>query len=194
MIDTATKRIAPFWIQTFTGRAFDLHEPKAEQVSIEDIAHSLALVTRYTGHCAWHYSVAQHSVLVAEIVAATEPRLALAALLHDSAEAYCGDWSSPLKAVIRAMAPDVLKIEQRIELAIGQRFGVPIWPTDPLVKGADLVALSTEKRDLFGPPPQDGWGDATGYTLPAPLDRRIEMLTSGQAERAFLRAFAEYMA
>ena len=188
---------SPFWIQTFTGRAFDLSSPQPEQVCIEDIAHALANCCRYAGHSRWHYSVAQHSLLVAEIVAATDPELALTALLHDAAEAYIGDWSSPLKALMRrgrdhdggggVWSP--LNIEQAVERAIGKRFGVDLTTRNPVIKAADLIALATEKRDLFGPAPQAGWGDATGFEIPEPLTRRILRVTPESAELAFLDAF-----
>ena len=195
-----------WWIQTFTGRAFDLSNPQPEQVCIEDIAHALANCCRYAGHSRWHYSVAQHSLLVAEIVAATDPELALTALLHDAAEAYIGDWSSPLKALMRHAVRDQeaatdleqggpftpwspLDVEQAVEHAIGKRFGVDLLTRNPVIKAADLIALATEKRDLFGPAPRDGWGDSTGFEMPEPLTRRILRVTPESAELAFLDAF-----
>lgn len=57
------------WIQTFTGRRFDLASPDANQVYLEDIAHSLSMQCRYNGHCANFYSVGEHSPLVAAVVA-----------------------------------------------------------------------------------------------------------------------------
>ena len=207
-----------WWIQTFTGRAFDLSSPQPEQVCTEDIAHALANCCRYAGHSRWHYSVAQHSLLVAEIVAATDPELALAALLHDAAEAYIGDWSSPLKALMRqgresstlfltpthaVPGPPIdlnpstprwspwspLDVEQAVERAIGKRFNVDLVTRNPVIKAADLIALATEKRDLFGPAPRDGWGDSTGFEMPEPLTRRILRVTPEVAELAFLDAF-----
>lgn len=189
-------RIAPYWIQTWSGRAFDLSAPAPEMVDATDLAHALAMMPRYCGHCAWHYSIAQHSVLVSEIVAATAPELALAALLHDGGEAYTGDWSSPLKALIgeRSSGSPIGNVAKRVENdaqhAVEARFGVALLPVDRrIVKHADLVALATEKRDLFGPPPQAGWGDATGYVLPAPLETRIEEWPWEKAKRRFLDAF-----
>ena len=184
--------LAPFWIQTFTGLAFDLRRPLPSMVCKEDIAHALANQCRYIGHAAWHYSIAQHSVLVAEIVCATDPASAFKALLHDSGEAYVGDWSSPLKALLRERAPEALALEQEVERTIGCKYGVDLVSRDLLIKHADLVALVTEKRDLFGPAPQDGWGDATGFELPAPLDTRIERWSPTQAERRFLDAFERF--
>jgi 5'-deoxynucleotidase YfbR-like HD superfamily hydrolase len=187
------------WIQTFTGLAFDLADPKPEQVAIEDIAHALAMIPRYTGHCRYHYSVAQHSVMVASIVAATDPALTLAALLHDAAEAYLNDWSSPLKFMMRlahrtgdAATEErlqvALELEEQVERVIGERFGVDL-SRNATIKAADLVALATEKRDLFGPSPRPGWGDATGYAMPEPLSRPVARLSIEAAESIFLSVF-----
>lgn len=180
-------KIAPFWIQTFTGRAFDLSNPLPEMVDAEDIAHALSMLCRYTGHCAWFYSVAQHSILVSEIVAATAPELGLAALLHDADEAYTNDWSSPMKALMRYYSGDggafdgpmqaPLVTAEKIGNCIRRRFRFAVTDGERrLIKHADLTALATEKRDLFGPAPQEGWGDATGFTIPEPLDSRIQCI------------------
>ena len=54
------------WIMTFTGRKFWVLDPQPEDVNIIDIAHALAMKVRFNGHVSRFYSVAQHSVLVAE--------------------------------------------------------------------------------------------------------------------------------
>lgn len=91
-------------MKTYTGKYINLLLPKAEDIVIEDIAHALAHICRFNGHCTRHYSVAQHSVLVAEAVMDAcpdaPPMLALAALLHDAPEAYCGDIGRNLKRLI----------------------------------------------------------------------------------------------
>jgi len=188
-----------FWIQTFSGRAFDLSAPDPASVDPQDLAHALAMQPRYCGHCAWHYSIAQHSILVAEIVAATAPELGLAALLHDGGEAYTGDWSSPLKALLgershgSASGNVARQVEERAQAAVNDRFGVSLTPVDRrIVKHADLVALATEKRDLFGPAPRAGWGDATGYTLPATLDTPTPEWTWQRARSRFLQTFERF--
>lgn len=53
------------WIQTYSGRQFDIAAPTPEMVDLEDIAHSLAMQCRYNGHCQHFYSVAEHSGYVA---------------------------------------------------------------------------------------------------------------------------------
>ena len=56
------------WMETWTGGRFSLREPRPEDVDILDIAHALGHVTRYTGHVSAHYSVAEHSILVSQLV------------------------------------------------------------------------------------------------------------------------------
>ena len=142
------------WIQTFTGRAFDLLNPDPDSIVIEDIAHHLALINRFTGATAEPYSVAQHSVLCSMIV----PReLALAALLHDAAEAYVADVSRPLKQAMRQNTgrpvSDYDWIAARAEDAIAAKFGVDL--SDPQIAEADMRMLATERVHLHHSPPRD---------------------------------------
>lgn len=161
-------------IGTFGGGAFDLCAPRHDQVNILTIAHGLSNLCRFTGQTCEFYSVAQHSVMVSHLV----PREhALAGLLHDAAEAYVGDVSSPLKALL----PDYRAIEREVERAVLRHFGLePTLP--PCVKLADMVALRTEQRDLMGVyTTADGIG---------PLADRISPLPPREARRVFLARFA----
>jgi hypothetical protein len=123
-----------------------------------------------------HNSVAQHSCLVAQ---ALPVRLRLAGLLHDAAEAYTGDWSSPLKVLIRLEAPGLLeKIHGRVERAVEERFGLQLTEADHArIKRADLTLLATEKRDLMpiDSRPLTEWAASAGVVdLPPPLEREIK--------------------
>jgi len=84
------------WIQTYTGKRFWPLDPRPEDVDILDIAHSLSLLCRFTGHTSSFYSVSQHSILVAQEV---PKRLRLWALFHDAAEAYIGDIARPTNLI-----------------------------------------------------------------------------------------------
>ena len=170
------------WVQTISGRAVDLLDPKPETISIEDIAHSLARICRYTGHTTEHYSVAQHSVLVAR---ALSPELALEGLMHDAVEAYVQDVSAPLKWAMRescsGYATSYDDIEARVDASIAKRF-VLTRPLPQAVKVADLRMLATEADDLgflaAAPRP---------WKLPHPrFPERIECWPFERARRMFL--------
>jgi hypothetical protein len=119
----------------------DLLRPDPEQIELVDIAHALARITRFTGHGDRCFTVAQHSVMVHDL--ARVPW----ALLHDAAEAYIGDASSPLKVAMREVYASWYEgpspfdvIESRWHNAISVRFGVPIVN----IKDADTEALLLE--------------------------------------------------
>lgn len=103
------------WIQTYTGRRFFPLEPNPADVDIRDIAHALALETRFGGHSRVFYSVAEHCVRVSHEV---EPPHALWGLLHDAAEAYLADVPRPVKA----NWPEFERTEQRVLTAVQEHF------------------------------------------------------------------------
>ena len=108
-----------------SGRRLDLLDPSPMDIEIEDIAHGLARVARWNGQTVGQnaFSVAQHSVVVEEIVAHIRPEIAprwrLAALLHDAPEFVIGDMISPFKAALGVSYKD---FEERLENAIHTRF------------------------------------------------------------------------
>ncbi len=174
------------WIQTYTGKAFDLLHPTPAMVCIEDIAHHLALINRFTGATAEPYSVAQHSVLCSYVV---PPEHALAALLHDAAEAYCTDVSRPLKEAMRTVAGGATPYDQIIhvvECAIGVRFGVELAELDPQVKHADVCMLATERVHLHHSVAKEWDVAATPYELP---EENIAPWPWREAESRFLYRF-----
>jgi 5'-deoxynucleotidase YfbR-like HD superfamily hydrolase len=163
-------------ILTFSGHYFDLMDPEHSEIRVTDIAHALSHICRFTGHTREAYSVAQHSIYVSHLVL---PELALQALLHDAAEAYIGDVSSPLKALL----PEYKLIEKRIEAAIFTRFGLPPQ-IDRLVKEADMVMLATERRDLM-PQNRARWTCDEYQTTALP----IVPLPAAEAKAQFIARF-----
>lgn len=170
------------YIQTLSGKHFDYINATTDDIDIEDIANALSNICRFAGHLPEFYSVAQHSVLASQIV---PPELALEALLHDAAEAYCQDIPAPLKALL----PDYRRIETEVDDLIRSKFNLPMHLTD-VVKYADLVMLATERRDLDI---DDGsvWPCLEG--IPCSDIVQVIPLRPGQAFGLFLNRFNELM-
>lgn len=136
----------PF-ICTASGEYVNILDPWSFEPRIEDIAHALSNLARFTGHTRTMYSVAQHSWHVSEIL---PRRLRLHGLLHDASEAYLGDVSRVLKH-FPSMWP-YREMEARMQTRICEAFGLPAVEPEA-VKAADLVLLATERRDLLPPGP-----------------------------------------
>lgn len=100
----------------YSGRRFYYASVHERDFLMLDIAHHLARMGRWLGAMnVEHYSVAEHSWLLADYVHENEgglvshdPRgraeLALAALLHDAEEYVTGDFPSPLKVLVPELA------------------------------------------------------------------------------------------
>ncbi|WP_316160937.1 hypothetical protein [Bradyrhizobium sp. SZCCHNRI20481] len=145
-------------IRLHSGAWFDFASPHTSDFTVEDIAHGLAHICRYSGQCSRFYSVAEHSLLVSDVAEGFE----FEALLHDAAEAFIGDITRPLKQ----MLPDFKRIEAAVQNAILKRFGVTS-PLPPQIKEADLRVLAAEQRQIM-PSGTDGWLSGMSIT-PAPI-------------------------
>lgn len=143
------------WIQVISGAPFWPLDPRPEEIDINDIAWSLSMQCRYAGHVTRFYSVAEHSILVSQLVPATD---ALWGLLHDATEAYLQDLVQPLKVDL----PEYRAHEDRLMACIAQRFGL-VGPMPASVKEIDRRMLFTEKHALLRTSVRE-WG-ATGDRL-----------------------------
>ncbi len=168
------------WIQTYLGVQFFPLDPRVHEIRLLDIAHSLSNTCRFTGHCKSFYSVAQHSVLVSQIV---PQEFAAWGLLHDAPEAYMADLSRPIKRHSR-LGDEFRSIESFLMAAVCVRFGL-IRQEPPAVKYADDIALMTEKRDLMPNSPQK-WAETA-----EPLADRIVCWTPEWAKHQFLKRAGE---
>ena len=144
------------WQRMLSGRRLDLLDPSPFDVEIEDIAHGLARVARWNGQTVGEhpFSVAQHSLIVEEVLRMRFPDMPreslLMALLHDGPEYVIGDMISPFKA---AIGEDYKRIEDRLEAAIHLRFGLPPHPDKELkrrIKKADRISAYFEAVHLAG--------------------------------------------
>lgn len=161
------------WVQTWSGRAFDLLDPQPDMIHPADIAHALSRIARFAGHTVGEhgYSVAQHSLLVAEIVR-TRHSVAYvrAALLHDAGEAYYGDVTSPVQRAMARLGSSAGwdELRRRVDAAIAERFGLGHEPIG--VKRADLEALFVERRAVMASSDRD-W--QLPYALPEDVTVRL---------------------
>jgi len=148
---------------TYSGISYPM-DPKLGDFSLVDIAHSLSLICRFNGHSTHMWSVAQHSLLVIDVLRISSTtrlidfygnHLLKWALLHDAPEAYVGDMVRPLKDAM----PEYQEAEKRIERAMAEQFQLSL-PMPDEVKMADDRALAIEAQYL-------GF-DISGWGLPKP--------------------------
>ncbi len=122
---------------------------RVNDINITDIAHALSNLCRFAGHVNQFYSVASHSIAVANILrrAGHDERTQLYGLLHDASEAYLVDIPSPFKYKL----PKYLKWEVAAQRVILQGLGLaPMTKAQAIaVKNADREALVLEKAVLF---------------------------------------------
>lgn len=180
-------------LETFTGKMFDVFDPDPNEIDIFDIAHHLALMTRFNGACKWHYSIAQHSILCADRAKdyhyprPSEEKLALALLMHDAAEAYVGDIVRPIKRTLT----DFSVIENEVMDAINTRFDLPrvaeIRGYKKAVKEVDNRMLVTEKLQLMSPKVR--WAIEDIFE---PYELELDQWQPRVAELLFLSYFARF--
>ncbi len=183
-------------IQLANGHYFDYTRPGDSLIDIESIAHALSNLCRFTGHCRAFYSVAQHCVLMSQIVPAIDQ---LYALLHEASEPVVADLNKPLKMLLR----EYDAIEGEAQRAILAQFGLDPDMRPASIKPADWTLLATEQRDLMPTRRAVRWG-ALGFAvewehLPlhewsftagvTPLADSIEPWTPEVAKAAFLERF-----
>ena len=183
------------WQRMLSGRRLNLLDPSPLDVEIEDIAQGLSRVARWNGQTSgdWAFSVAQHSLLVEDLVRRLKPDTAppwlLIALLHDAPEYVVGDMITPFKS---AIGPDYKALEKRLLTAVHLRFGLPATTPRELardIKKADRAAAYLEATQLAGFAPKEAkrlFGDAVE-------EESIELipLAPDAAKTAFVTRFEE---
>ncbi len=158
-------------INTTSGALLDLADPDPAAICLEDVAAALSKVCRFGAQTTRFYSVAQHAVLVQRLVVeAGNPELSLAALHHDSHEAFAGDMPTPLKRMLGRQYADVCN---RLDDAIGQALGIG-WPERgspeaAAIKRADDRALEIEGAELLPNWRADGESQSALPALDDPL-------------------------
>lgn len=183
------------WMITASGATLDLRFVRCGDIAIDDIAHHLAQENRFCGAARRPYSVAEHSLLVCDLVehaapGARSPTLLLAALLHDAHEAYCKDLHSPMKQVL---GEAWRREERRMQLAVLKRFHISTAFAGgyQLIHWADMTALAIERRDLL-PRDIEPWPCLEPF--PAPSEFNVlgrERFTWADWRQAYLDRYGE---
>ncbi len=163
-------------VETFSGGRFRPFDPRPADVRLTDIAAGLAHTCRFGGHCQEFYSVALHSLYVADEVADRGPRTEAYALLHDAGEAYLGDVPRPIKAQFGS----VRQAEDAVLDTVWEAVGLP-EPDDEAwaaVMAADDRLLAYEAEEILA----DG-----SWAEPAPdLDYDLRSPTVPEVRERFL--------
>lgn len=183
------------WQRMLSGRRLNLLDPSPLDIEIEDIAQGLSRVARWNGQTSgdWAFSVAQHSLLVEDLVRRLKPGTTedwlLVALLHDAPEYVVGDIITPFKS---AIGPDYKALEKRLLSAVHLRFGLPAVTARELardIKKADRAAAYLEATQLAGFAPKEAkrlFGDAVeGESI------RLVPMPPDAAKTAFVNRFVE---
>jgi uncharacterized protein len=198
------------FVQTRSGQAVSLIDPKPNTINLGDIAHSLARLPRFAGHTKEPYSVAQHCVAGANAVfmEAKNPVLALHFLMHDAHEAYIGDMLRPvellintylltlgIKEVTSATFPNIwANIKNVVDEAIYHALDLP-RPSDGQrikIKGFDQRMLGMERRIHMSS--SHNWGKSVEQAHELRMNAKdIKTIWQAkQAEAEFLAAFTKY--
>ncbi len=153
----------PNCIRTFTGKYVNIFEPTVEMFDIIDVAHGLSNIPRFGGHLPKFYSVAQHSIHVAQLV-----QDAMAGLMHETSEGLgLIDMPSPIKNKL----PDYKKVEHNFMVFAGNVFGFK-YPLSDEVKAADKYMLEYEWQHLM----LNNEDNVLGFPIYTPTEAKAKFL------------------
>jgi 5'-deoxynucleotidase YfbR-like HD superfamily hydrolase len=172
-------------------------------VTLKDMAWALSKICRFAGHTDKFFSVAQHSLLVEQILYREPPHIRKRGLLHDGHEGMLNDIPTPFhRHMTWKIAQhyyeatgvwheyDVLKdLKMEIDENIFTQFNLP--PTYSsyerlVIKEADHLAFITEASQLLVPRP--AWLDEW-RTVPFPIN--LVAMDHDTAARAYVKRFNE---
>lgn len=169
------------YLRVYDGTNFnlvDVNHLRPEQIDIYGAAHVLSQICRYGGNLETSYSVAQHSVLVSQLLEKIYPPAAMWGLLHDIGESLgLGDLPTPIKKLL----PDYIELEKRVLRVVADRFKLP-WPWPKSVDLANQSVLYREQACLQNVP--EFYFPASQLVAP-----RITPVSALEAEIMFLRQY-----
>ena len=175
---------------------YERQELNAGNIRLADIVSGLRQ-PRYTGQTEELYTIAQHAILVAEILESwgCDAYTAYMGLHHDDHEAVIGDLPSPMQWWLRGALQPYLKLEHEgfdliawakneLDKQIMPAMGIA-WPPQEglwaLVKEADYSAFLCESEQLFLEPPR--WTNERRVRL---VDKHISVMSPSEAVVAYL--------
>jgi hypothetical protein len=146
------------WIVMHDGQEVSLAYPQAQDLTPHRVAHNLSMINRYTGSAYRPYSVAEHSLLVADILEQhfmVCPHGVMAGLFHDGHEAVTNDQSTPSKQEI---GPGWQIFEERfadlLRKSLGLQTAYARYARE--IACADRMALAIERPQLLPMNQPDG--------------------------------------
>ncbi|MBE8232204.1 MAG: hypothetical protein HAW67_00615 [Endozoicomonadaceae bacterium] len=138
-----------FDMWTYTQKVVDPMNLKADDISLIDIGVSLSRQVRYNGHTTTndHYSVARHSLILADMVydSTGSKDMEAVAFAHDFSEAYMGDIIRP----IRSLCPALKKLEAELTESIFTRLKIKSKRIPTIVRDLDNLLLNLEMSHFF---------------------------------------------
>jgi hypothetical protein len=143
------------WVPTYSGKGYRPWADDPGPLPVGDLSYGLAYTYRYGGQSVPAITVAEHCVLVTEIIRHLWPgneHLERAGLLHDAAESVLHDIQGPLRRRVQVVLDSGVitwnESDTRVSAKIAAYLGVSAEDLEaPEVKAADVLAASFEKRD-----------------------------------------------
>jgi len=168
------------WLPTYTGEKIKTLRPDPEKIHIIDIAHHLSLLSRFCGATSKLCSVAQHSVIVSDMLKykGCESSTILWGLLHDAAEAYLGD----IRMEVKQLLPGFRKLEDHWLKIIITKYNLT-WPEPEVVKEMDWIVGNNEALSLYP------HGSLEFFNIQDVRRIYLTPWTSEHAEKVFLDRF-----
>jgi hypothetical protein len=187
------------WMQTWTGEKCWPRSPRVSDIRIEDVAIGLARECRYGKMTLRWYSVAEHSVIVSELVArivrmnpmlAGDPTLEMAVakegLFHDCDEAPLHDMPRPIKHDPGMQLDQYRALGVQYRNVVFERFGIkPTNVTHSLIDVIDKRLVVDEVEQFMRYPAMylERHGDVERIGI------KIRGLNPEDAAEAFLNRF-----
>jgi len=175
-------------INTRSGLSLDFQDPSPASIKLEDIAGGLSLAPRFGGQAKRFRSVAEHAICVAKLVEEMGfSELALAALHHDSHEAYACDVPKPLKTLLE---PAYSEITDRLDRAIATALGLAVLDLKseaarPIKEADDVLLVLEAEEYLAGDPPNPAMNPEVLDLARETIDVK-QALSPDDARKAFL--------